>query len=482
MAAQSMQEWIDQMRGKRGWSLRRLAEELGYSSATSLVRIAQGSANAESVTRFAQAVEQLENEPLDEEETAALAMLMERKVASDDGYRTTQLLISLLRDERLAHPNIVLESPDGSVRTDMLSRYAGREGLRVTVLNCEHVPLFDELAELEAKTPFPIKHYLVEDGPASQTVERIRAILPVLFSEQYQVFSQELNTDEPMGMLQSDLMVVGWQENGQAQCDLVTFLERERGFFMHYESAAEEFLPLMMIALRQANFHPVRLMTGDARRDFLDYCIDCTELERDRTVMRIKPEVGIEQIPVDILADAFAEGCPDQQAVTKLLPPLRRLFEKRHRNARVKHQPQYHVLMRWGMWRFVRTGCLSDHPWLLRPFTVAERKRILQELMTLMRENPYFNLRFARDDDVHRLEEFIYYEGKGLYIIKPNTDYRLDGGHAEVVIRQKKFTNAYRRFYLDAVLNYRTMSAERSYQLLGEMLRYLNDHADGKTE
>lgn len=478
MKYDSLQDFVTAVRETRGWSIRRLAEELGYSSPTSILRVLQGKANAESLDKFGKALGAMTSEPLTDEEIVELKLLLERGLSDDDSYRSTHLFISIMRNEVPEQEPVLLEDAATGRITTLRERYGSREGLRITIMNCEQVPMYRELAKMEAERPFPLDHFFLVDGPASLTVERMLAILPMIYNPHYQIFSRDAGGFQPQGLLQADMMLCAWRENGTEQFDVVTFQQRGHGLYANHHSAVENVLPLLTRAHHDEGFRPVRVINENEGIDFVDYCRYCTDLERDRTVMRIKPDVGVEQIPVEILADAYRDGCGSLPEAQAILPVLIDLFTERRLNAENKRQPSYHVMMRWGMWRFARTGRLSDHPWMLRSFTVEERKHILLTLMERMKHNRSFHLYFAQDDDVHREDEFVYYEGVGLCLVKPHTNYQLGSDHAEIMISQKSFCEAYSNFYLNHVIRYRTMPPERTLTLLQEMLRYLADHPD----
>lgn len=475
----TMQGFVTAMREKRGWSLRRLAAELGYPSTTTIVRLCQDSPSIEGAEKFARALRALRSEPLDQEELAALNLVLERIYLGDEDFRANQLLLEYLSTSYDPKPTTIrLLSVDSKERTTLLDRYRDAEDLRIVIFNCEYVDLFAELAELLRDKPETIiSHYLVTDGPVYREVERLRAISPLLYSSQYLVYSRD-PVEAPMGMLKSDAMTCAWRRDGHDHLDTILFLDRDQGMLHDTMDNMDRFLPSLPASGVMADFKPARLLGMDSDEDFMAYCRYCAELERDRTVMRIKPDFGIEQIPVPILADAFRGGCPDQQLVEALLPSLIDLFSDRCQNARTRRQPQYHVFQQSAMWHFMHTGKLSDHPYLLRPFTMAERAAIVRSMLDTLAENPYVHVAFFKPGETPREDEFIYYEHKGLSLVKPHTDYHLGSGHSEIMISQQRFLRVYRDFYLNSVLRYHALPESKTRSILSEMLRFAEDHPD----
>lgn len=473
----TFQTLIDDIRAARGWSVRQMAEVLGYSSATSIVRLAQEKANHESIERFGRVLHAMTEAPLSEEEGIRLDALLERSQLSDEEYRTMQLLRSLMRNDTVSPQPITLVSSLRNEQTDIITRYRDKKDLRVAVFNCARVPIFPILAELNRINPVEIDHFLLLEGPAYLVVEYFLAVTPVLFAANYHPYSRLAEFGQPMGLLRSDIVFFIWQEDGRPVFDLVTFLSPDVGFVAHYPVTDDSLLPPSSLKDNEnLGFRPARLVGMDADEDFAAYCSYCADLERDRTVMRVKPDFGVDQIPVHILTDAARDGCPDHALVETILPSLIDLFSQREQNARTKHQPQYHVLNLQAVWHFVKTGQLSDHPWLLRAFTPAERREILLSVIGQMTHNPRYHLRLTRSADISVENELIFYEGVGLSVVKAHTDYQLSGSHAEIMISQPAFLQLYQQFFLNSIMRYQTLSEERTLAALREMVQYLDDH------
>ena len=472
----TMEAFVTAFREARGWSIRRLASELEYKSTTTLMRVLEADASVSSAERFAQQLHGLREQPLTQEESQRLDRVLERMQLGDEAYRANQLLLKLIctRNPETAE-HFTLVSPDGMQQMDFAAHYAGKEALQVVVFNCEHVRIFGALARLEQTSAAPIRHYVRENGPTYRTVERVLSALPVLYHDQYQVFSCALEENKPKGLLQADMVVCGWTEDGQRKHELIICHEADRGVLIGNALGADQ-VGLLYDRLKSVEkYRPVRLIGMESEADFVAYCMYCAELERDRAVMRIKPDFGVEQIQTEILLSAIGGG-QESPYMTTVAGQLKDLFNERLRNQERKKQGQYHVLKPKAVWHFVHTGRLSDQPYFLRPFTMAERVMILERLIGQMRSNPYFHLRFLKNADAFRDDEYIFYEGKGLCIIKPHTDYRLGEGHAEIMISQERFQQIYRSFYMNSILRYQTISEEQTLAEMNEMLRYARDH------
>ena len=188
---------------------------------------------------------------------------------------------------------------------------------------------------------------------------------------------------------------------------------------------------------------------------------------------RIKPDFGMEQIPTEIWIRAFAEGpMAGDGAALGDIEELAELFTQRQKNAFSKKQAQHHVLKQRAVWKFLRTGRLSDQFWAFRALTMRERLETLQLILEQHTENPYFTLHFLRDEDSMRDDEIICYDGAGLSIIKAGTNYDLSAAHSEIMVNQPEFLRIYRNFFLHSILPYNVQPEYKTRKILMGMIEY----------
>ena len=62
------------------------------------------------------------------------------------------------------------------------------------------------------------------------------------------------------------------------------------------------------------------------------------------------------------------------------------------------------------------------------------------------------------------------YEGKGVLLTKANTDYRLDGGHAEALITQPEFCAEFKDYFLKQILVHDVTSARETQAIMDELI------------
>jgi len=478
---QDMRQFIQGLQKSRGLSVAELATLLGYKSQTSVARIMQDKANIESVSKFCQLLKDHEDLALSDEETGMLNRIFERKKLGQAEYAATDILRQLLReDPPLLDPLLV--NPTTGERQHLLERYMPMTGLRFTVLNCEAMPIFGALAQLASLGKAEVEHLMYSDQSLLRTVMTIQSVLPILHERCYNggmsFVERDVILNNPKGILMADVMVCEYQKGGSPWYDLVLFQSRKEGMCFSFPGDAGT-VHRMMMGAREAAM-PIRnagipnLQDGYAA--YLRYCCD---LEKDRAVYRIKPDFGMEQVPADIWVTAFSEGpLAREDSALGDMDEMIGLVQQRQSNAFAKKHAQHHVFKQRAVWKFVRTGRLSDQFWGFRTLTVRERLRTLQTMLHQHMENPYYKLHFLKDEDSMRDDEIICYEGVGLSIIKAGTDYDLDSAHSEFMVTQPEFLRLYRNFFLHSILPYNVQPEYKTRKILLEMIEYCQSNLE----
>lgn len=478
---QDMREFVQAIQKSRGLSVAELAARLGYKSQTSVARIMQDKANIDSVSRFCQLLKDHEGLALTDEETGALNRILERKKLSRAEYAATDILRQLLReDPPLLDPLLV--NPHTGDRQHLLERYMPMTDLRFTVLNCEAMPIFGALAQLTSLGKAEVEHLMYSDQSLLRTVMTIQSVLPILHDARYyggmSFVEREVILSNPKGILMADVMVCEYHKDGIPWYDLVLFQSRREGMFFSFPGDAGT-VHRMMTGARETAVPIRNAGIPDLQNGYEAYLRYCCDLEKDRAVYRIKPDFGMEQVPADIWVRALREGpLAENASVLGEIDELADLVKQRQSNAFAKKQAQHHVFKQRAVWKFVRTGRLSDQFWGFRTLTMQERLLTLRTMLHQHMENPYYKLHFLKDEDSMRDEEIICYEGVGLSIIKAGTDYNLESSHSEFMVTQPEFLRMFRNFFLHSILPYSVQPEYKTRKILLEMIEYCQSNLE----
>lgn len=471
MKQSAIDSYIRQIIRARGLTLQGLSTLLGYKSATSLARIMQETANRESLVKFANRLRSCPSLTLSKQEATRLDDLIELHDIGLDDYGAMLSLRRMIRGEPAAAPGkLMLQTPDGGQQS-FLAHFSGYSPQRILLLNSEQVPMYSDLIMLMQWSSVSVEHYLYTGTSNMHSVHSLHATLPLLYLSGYHSYSYTLDFDpflSTRGLITSDILLIDYHDAaGHSGSEMIIFTAPCEGKVLPSPISIDTFRQLLPPI---EDMHPIS--TPVPHTDLISYAAFCLELEHDHSVYRLKPDVGIEQIPVEILMKAISDEAPPE--IQHALPRLRGIFTEHYQNMLTKPNPQYHIMKRRDMWRFVQTGRMSDHLWCCRAFTPSERVEILQFLLDLMVDHRNFHLYFLKDDDALRDEEIVLYEGRGLSIFKPGSDYSLidSANHAEVLITQPEFLSVFKRFYVESTLRYRVEPQDVAVQELRAMINY----------
>lgn len=199
--------------------------------------------------------------------------------------------------------------------------------------------------------------------------------------------------------------------------------------------------------------------------DYIAFLEACLAYESGRSVFQLKPDLGTEYMPVEIVRANFQAWVAQHAEYTYAEEELVELYMRRHQNIYASRKPHFLVLNKEAMRTFARTGRTTDHLFCLRPFTPEERIAILNYLIEQAERNPHFVLRVLRNPAAVPQHQLIAYEELGLLICDTVTDYSLES-YAEIFLSSPLAAAQFRTFMLEVVIRDMTESAAETIRFL----------------
>lgn len=460
-----------------------LARMMNYKSRNSIFRILSGKGGHGARQTFCERLLQEDPLRLDDEERKRLWQALEISRVGWKAYLDNQAMRELLMagKPRPAQQTVRVEAaylypqdPDFCKATESLTR---AQRVRLTILGCCDRVIFDALRErlsrMDVRCKVQIVH-LIYTGP--EEIDRnIAAIQPLLYCDFYSAYCIEPGTfsRERERMYRGNCIYAHVQDEHGDWYDRQLLLIDKGVFVPMNRMAAAEHNPIKVLFDQDlARMMPLkaRLRRGMDVRDYLAYTEDCRKLEQNRAIYTIKLDVPVSFVPADILASCVRDGLPWKEALEAAMEDMDRIHRQRFENFRTKKKVNHTIFSREAMERFARTGRQSDHFFALRSYTPGERVRILQSLREQEAENPYFHVHFFEDDFEPPASEIALYEGVGMLMAKPYTNYDLSGDHMETIIAQEEFCASYRAFFLHDLLERHVLSREATLAVLDELI------------
>lgn len=470
-----MKDYIRRFLRAKELSLPTLAEKLGYKSKTSLDRIMSGSIRKSSLKRFESAM--LAAFPLTAEEKVELHDAVRIAQNGRSAYLIEKEMWAILQGDELSQGDeLMVYHADTGEELNLRARLLEAKNVFATVLNCQYVvSLFKLLREILDRDDTQVRHYLYVNQDQVRTIRAIHALMPLLYQPGYQVFAcKENQTDNFCGMNEADVAVLNYQTTDG-------FFEQDLLVFQSPHSASLLTLPgynafsAQALFLKDKSYSSIKITypKSETPEDYIRYSSEAAELEYNRSVWKIKPDICLDLIPPPVLEAAMLRGAFGHQPDARYLEaiaPLRQVYLKRFQNTFSKKKHCFTLLKRGAMNRFVCTGRTTDHFWGMDCFTPEERVQVLQELLHQQNENPYVHIYFLENDDTVRDIELVYYEGKGMLMLETDTNYRLTQ-QADVMLVHQELQRLFPSFFVNVLVKEHALPESQTPAILNELIQ-----------
>ncbi len=453
-----IREYIQKITFRENLSLKELSDALGYKSRTTLDRILKEDATPAAVRKLEQAL--LDTFALTPDEKAALHEAAQITIYGAEKYLVSKKMWDFVQGIPPAQTEqFCIKDARNSSVIDLLRRYADSGSVQVIVMNCQYiVGLFTIMKTLLQRENVTVDHFMYVDRDSVRTVSAVNLLMTVFYERGYSGYvrhkTYQQGASQDCGLNEADIAAITWQDaDGKSKTDLIWFSSPESGTLLEVNALSESFFK--QIGLDRQDYTPIKrtYFECSAFSNYIKYSEDYAALERNRAIWKIKPDIGVDQIPGHILKDAVLGGeMPRDNQFLEVLSALEEVYKKRYKNTYAKRKHAFTIYKRGAMRRFALTGKTSDHFWGMRPYTLTERIVILGDLLKQQNENPYVHTYFLKDDSTLRDVEIAYYEDEGMLILESDTDYNLEQGHSEIMVTHQEMLNLYRDFFMNVLL------------------------------
>lgn len=465
-----MRQYILDFISSRELSLSKLAQSLGYKSKTSLVRLMDDNTREKSVRQFESAMTHAF--ALTDGELEALRRAVQITLLGRARYLAEREMWRFVQGEAApAEERLTVTDAETGADVDLMARYAGAEGLRITLVNGHGTTIFPLLRRLLERGA-TVEHYIYADDNDAKTICAVNSLLAIFYQKGYSGYVCMGNRyDEataPQGLMESDLMVVRCKRADGVQWeDVLVFPEPDACTLLTHQG--DNAALTRMLGLKHELYTPIKrtYFQCSALENYIKYSQDYADLERNRAILKLKPDIGVDWIPVQILAAALMEGpLPPEEMGEATIQALYEIYGRRFHNTFAKHKPAHTIMKRSAMQRFAQTGRTSDHFWAMRPYTPQERVAILSELLNQQQNNPYFHIYFLADEQIIRNAEFALYENLGILMLESDTDYNLAGGHSEILLTHPELMRLFQKFFMDELIKHHVLPEAETVRFL----------------
>lgn len=467
-----IRDYIEDLMSKKHLSLIQLAELLGYKSTTSLKRLMCGTVQTAGCHKFSTLV--MNTFDLSPEEKDELALAVKNTLLTKEKKRNIVEMWDFLSLGK--YTNIVSNSQitviTGNEKQSLVERYHQKKNIYILMINCFDPALFDDLAILLKSYSAKIDHYLFFDNDPANTIRSINSLMKVFYYTGYDAWYAPSSLQQTDQVISANALYVTYRDEKDIEKQDILLAVGNHEFILAETANGST----LMSTYLKSNQSLIQLkhtyFTISSIENYVDYSTAYAELEHDCAIWKIKPDIGIDYIPCDILYAALNEGgAVDGKGFSDILEPLIDIYSKRVKNTYEKHRPIHTVMKQSAMLEFARTGRQTDHFWGMRPYTKAERKRILELLLEHQKNNVYFNLHFLKDDSLIRDVEIACYEGKGFLLLESGTSYLLSDNHSEILLSCKTLEKEFIEFFRKELISKYCISYQECVNFLNRLIR-----------
>lgn len=450
-----------------------LARMMAYKSRNSIFRILDGEGGHG--TRQAFFLRMKEENPLGlgKEELDRLEAALELSRVGAVAYRSNLAMRELLTGRDEAAQPLRIIGPDGKDGWHIFMRALEMPRIEVAVFGCCERRIMSSmrriLAEKGRERDVRVTHFIYSGQ--EELVRAISAIQPMLYADFYTAYCVEpgMFSKPREQMYRANTIFVRWQDEKGTWHDQ-PFVLADTDLFMALAERRSQEKDAMRVLLEgdMRRMSPLKTVFSDngGMQDYAAYTDMCRRIEQGRAIYTVKLDMPFPYIDADILIpcamESFMAGGMAQDEAEGIVGALAQVHAQRFQNIYQKRKPTYTILSVEFMERFARTGRQTDHFFALRPYTPAERVKILAHMKTQMEQNPYFLLYFFKPDFEPPLMEITLYDGAGTMMAKPFTDYNLAGDHAEAITANAEFCARYKAFFTEDLLARQVMSREET--------------------
>ncbi len=468
-------EYLARIMKSRGLSTGELAELLGLKSKTTIVRILNNNAGEKSILNFRNLLMN----------SRTLALTTEEVQMLDDSVscQTKESSYSFIFSELWALL-YRLQTPRGEVRllstepygtlTDF-SRILQQSSGEFLLINCSFPSLTDAAAEFLKTQEHPVsmeQYFFNADGYPRRLVQIIGRIVPILSLDNYMAYTITQDPAEGIFDLNAVAIRCGTGEEYELLfcSERTAILTRGEGLYRKWQTFLENFRTV-----------PIKSRKDPGTYNFIGFMERYRKLEDKSDIYKFRPDVSVNCVPIDILKAAFVEGCAEMglTATKETVTALVTLQRKRYNNIHSNRQTTHLVVAEKAMRRFAATGRMTDHAYLVRPFTSEERIRILNDCIG--GNGKQFHIYLLDSETEERIYandhpiEMVCYGEKCVQLTPALTDYDFEKGHSEIFIEQEAFRSLFVEFFMNDLVQYHTRPEEASTELFRELVRELEE-------
>ncbi|MBE5802834.1 MAG: hypothetical protein E7319_11200 [Clostridiales bacterium] len=470
-------------------SYQALVDRLGYKSKTSIARIIQNATSYELRLDFYQRFSSQYVLTTEERKSFEHYLNLSRL-----DVRQQKLFLAFRRLFSFQHPEAAVhclpyDEHEQTTELDLLLRQYGQQAVHVSVfLGGSCLPLIRRLYQSlnRMNLPFHFQHFLFAEESPSHLVDVLADAVPLLFDSRYLLYTIKSND---YAARVDNLCLVRFERKDGTGDDSLLMLLQDQSHLLYLSHVTGHLYDAVLRLIEDLDASPLKT-TEPLEEDFsrvlafLQKQQYYLQLEENQALYFYCKDLDCALVPPDIFKNALLQTVfPDHEAKS-LCKELCDLQARRYQNLLKKHSPSHIILTREFLKNFLQSGRFQDHPFLLRTFTLSERVDIVNGILSLQANNPFFFVRLAADNIPHlwnlvsvrcsrrmvRASSHADTSQNDTLLLQPATS--KPNVSSMIELTQPELVPSFAAFYLDELWNRYTLPSKRSIAMIHSVLQY----------
>ena len=487
MATENFEQCLSRLLKKYNLNYSELSRKLNYSSKNTLYRILNGESGEKSRHKVFSDIAENTELGFSTDDIRELEQALKISAVGSDKYQAVIEMRNLMLKKNQSTSDIALNDIYHSKEISLyeFSTSIKNNKNEIIILNCSWAQVASCMKELlTVSEESHLIQYMILTEKTADIVRQIESVLPIINYSNYNSYSIETKnipqdiTDEFSHNL---IAIRSTERNGKIHHYSILLHNDHSGILFHescdhYNYWFNKGTTITKYVL------PIKInYTQDQSPEaYLKFTELYYQMEKDTNIYTYKPDISFIYINAPITKAALIDGLknignevPNSSAFKSLIDKLEDIHTKRYDNIFSKKNVTQHVLSEKAMKEFVKTGTLSDHFFIMRPYTVKERIEILKDLLYHIENNPHFNIHLLKYDDIFLNMEACFFEDVGVRFTPMSTNYNMENNHAEAVVNHKAFTDLYKELFTGVLLQKYVKSQTETVNLFKSLISEL---------
>ena len=453
-------------------SVTKLCQMMNIKSQTTVSRILKDESSYGKTREFHDAL--IRNDPLEtnEYDRQLLSEALEVNKIGKDMYRAKKEMLYFV-NKKIDIRQFVLSGSSASagpgVKTfaDLTETYKKYSEIRICVVNCIFDGVIKSLADIltVCGEKLEIEQYIQTETGLFNEVHQFISLLPVINIKNYFCYKSQSASliDEQPDPFKNFIYALKKTESGEAETDIVSINDDYTFSILPNLAgpAAYDFYSGFFNRMR-ARYYPIK-KSPEPKPPLLSL-VEITShflsLEETWQQMIIKPDFGFYAVS----ADKLARVTDDETRECEYGKRLAEIHDKRNKNYCKNGRKHTGIYTRHGIESFIKTGRLSDHLPIFRPFTGDEAREVIRDIIKISDSTPLNQIYILKNDIIHNQYQYVLLNSNIMMFSDNRTDY----GYLnyEYIINSQRMIKVFYEFIVNDLIPNHCFTFEESMEIL----------------